>query len=871
MKRMGVTMKKEKSVRKAEMKAAIIRQLKSLIFPVILCAIILGGVFIVINYDNAEEEEEIIRINAYEGSMEPIVVENDQLKMTMDPGTTQFSVELKETGKIWYSNPQNAETDTIALPAEKGNLQSTLVMTYSVDTGLKTTYNNYEYSIKNGIYEIEAGQDYIRVNYSIGNTEKEYIIPPVCTETNFEHWISMMDKTAVNMVKQYYKKYDINKLGKKDDKEQLLQNYPILETEVIYVLRDGTNDSLKTKMQSHFADVGYTLEDYAADKELNMASQSSDKPIFNVSMIYRLDGNKMTVEIPLNELESKEEFPIYTLTPLPYFGAGGMEDDGYLFVPEGGGAIINFNNGKTAQNSYYANMYGWDMCLVRDAVVHNTRTYFNTFGVAQGNDSFLCIMGEGAPYASVQADISGHFNCFNYVNAVYSVTLREKYDVGDIANSDVYVYLDELPDETLTQTYHFIGSGSYVDMAKEYQGYLKETYGDYLTLNEDSEAPVALEIVGAVDKVKQIVGVPVSRPLKLTTYKEAEEMVKELQAEGMNNMSVKLSGWANGGINQKLLKKVNTISDLGSKKDLQSFVNTAKSLGVDVYLDGVTQYEYDSNLLNGFFSYRDAARFISKERAELFQYSAITYSQREGTDSYYLLHNNLALQMADNLYQAAKKYGAGASFRDNGMDLSGDYYKKNTVSRQESLNRQAAQMKGMADDGTNVMINMGNDYAIAYSDMVTNMDLRGSEYTILDEYVPFYQLALHGYVNYTGTPLNLCGNAEEELLFSAEYGAGLYFTMMRETAFALQKTLYTEYYGSDYAAWHDRMIEIYTRYNAELGHTFNQEMKDHKNLSAELSCTTYEDGTKVYVNYGYADASTPEGEKVPARDYLVVR
>ncbi len=864
-------MKKEKSVRKAEMKAAIIRQLKSLIFPVILCAIILGGVFIVINYDNAEEEEEIIRINAYEGSMEPIVVENDQLKMTMDPGTTQFSVELKETGKIWYSNPQNAETDTIALPAEKGNLQSTLVMTYSVDTGLKTTYNNYEYSIKNGIYEIEAGQDYIRVNYSIGNTEKEYIIPPVCTETNFEHWISMMDKTAVNMVKQYYKKYDINKLGKKDDKEQLLQNYPILETEVIYVLRDGTNDSLKTKMQSHFADVGYTLEDYAADKELNMASQSSDKPIFNVSMIYRLDGNKMTVEIPLNELESKEEFPIYTLTPLPYFGAGGMEDDGYLFVPEGGGAIINFNNGKTAQNSYYANMYGWDMCLVRDAVVHNTRTYFNTFGVAQGNDSFLCIMGEGAPYASVQADISGHFNCFNYVNAVYSVTLREKYDVGDIANSDVYVYLDELPDETLTQTYHFIGSGSYVDMAKEYQGYLKETYGDYLTLNEDSEAPVALEIVGAVDKVKQIVGVPVSRPLKLTTYKEAEEMVKELQAEGMNNMSVKLSGWANGGINQKLLKKVNTISDLGSKKDLQSFVNTAKSLGVDVYLDGVTQYEYDSNLLNGFFSYRDAARFISKERAELFQYSAITYSQREGTDSYYLLHNNLALQMADNLYQAAKKYGAGASFRDNGMDLSGDYYKKNTVSRQESLNRQAAQMKGMADDGTNVMINMGNDYAIAYSDMVTNMDLRGSEYTILDEYVPFYQLALHGYVNYTGTPLNLCGNAEEELLFSAEYGAGLYFTMMRETAFALQKTLYTEYYGSDYAAWHDRMIEIYTRYNAELGHTFNQEMKDHKNLSAELSCTTYEDGTKVYVNYGYADASTPEGEKVPARDYLVVR
>ena len=864
-------MKKEKSVKKAKLKAAVIRQLKSLIFPIILCIIILIGVFVVINYDNAEEEEEIIRINAYEGSTSPIIVENDELKMTMDPQTTQFALEVKESGKVWYSNPQGAEADTIALPAEKGNLQSTLVMTYSVDTGLKTTFNNYEYSIKNGIYEIEAGEDYIQVNYSIGNTEKEYLIPPVCTETDFDHWISLMDNNATNMVKQYYKKYDINNLGKKDDKEQLLLNYPILETEVIYVLRDGTNDSLKTKMQGYFEEVGYTLEDYARDKDLNMAAKSSDKPIFNVSMIYRLDGNKMTVEIPLNELKYKEEFPIYTLTPLPYFGAGGVEDEGYILVPEGGGALINFNNGKIAQNSYYANMYGWDMCLARDAVVHNTRTYYNTFGIAQGNDSFLCILGEGAPYTSIQADISGHFNSFNYVNAIYSIALREKYDVGDIANSDVYVYMDELPDETLTQTYCFIDSGSYVDMAKEYQGYMKETYGDYFTLNDDLEAPVAVEIVGAVDKVKQILGVPVSRPLKLTSFSEAEDMIRELKAEGMNNMSIKLSGWCNGGVSQKILTKAKPISELGGEKALQSLVNSAKELGVDVYLDGVTQYEYDSNILNGFFSYRDAARFISKERAELFQYSAITYSAREGTDSYYLLHNNLAIQMADNLADVAQKFGTGVSFRDNGMDLSGDYYKKDTVSRQESLNRQAAQMKGMADAGANIMINMGNDYAAAYSDMITNMDLRGSEYTILDAYVPFYQLALHGYVNYTGAPLNLCGNTEDELLYSAEYGAGLYFTLMRETAFALQKTLYTEYYGSDYAAWHDRMMEIYTRYNAELGHTFHQEMTNHENFSSELSCTTYEDGTKVYVNYGYADALSPDGVEVPARDYKVVR
>ena len=103
------------------------------------------------------------------------------------------------------------------------------------------------------------------------------------------------------------------------------------------------------------------------------------------------------------------------------------------------------------------------------------------------------------------------------------------------------------------------------------------------------------------------------------------------------------------------------------------------------------------------------------------------------------------------------------------------------------------------------MINMGNDYAVAYADMVTNMDLEGTEYSIIDKKIPFYQLAIHGYVNYTGEALNLTQNTQNELLNSAEYGAGLAFTFMKESAFELQNTLYTEYFGADYSAWHDEM------------------------------------------------------------------
>ena len=864
-------MKKEKSIKKAEIRATVIRQIKNLAAPVVITAIILAGVLVIMNFQNAKEPVEVVRLNGYEGTTDPIVMENEKLKFTMDPSTTQFILEVKDTGAVWYSNPPEAANDPIAQTAEKGKLQSTLLMTYSMETGLEVAYDSFNYGVNNGLYEIEEGVDYIRVNYSIGNVEREYVIPPVIKSADLENYMVQLNNDDGSFVRRYYKSYDINNLGKNDDREELLENYPILETEPIYVLRDNAQNAILSKLEKIFESAGYTYEHFIADKELSTKEKNSDKPIFNVSMIYRLDGGDLVVEVPFSSLENKDEFPIYNLTPLPYFGAGGPEDEGYLLVPEGGGALIRFNNGRLSQSRYYANLYGWDMALSREAIVHDTRAYFNAFGIANGENSFICILEEGAPYASILADIGGHSHSYNYVNAMYSVSVREQYDVSTMANSNIFQYLEVLPDETLTQRYRFVDSNSYVDMAKTYQGYLKDKYEGYFTKNDDVSTPVALEILGAVDKVKQILGVPVSRPLRLTSYSEAEEIIKELQSEGMDNMSVKLTGWCNGGVSQKILRKVKTISALGSKKDLQSLSNTAKELGVDLYLEGVTHYEYDSSIWNGFFSFTDAARFITKERAELFIYSHVTYAAREGADSYYLLHADLIQKMADSLVAAADKYGANVAFRDTGMDLSSDYYEKNPVSRQSALYAQAEKLKEIVDSGKSVMINMGNDYAAPYSDMITNMDLPGSGYTILDKEVPFYQLALHGYVNYTGMPLNICGDTQEELLVSAEYGAGLSFTLMQETAFALQKTLYTQYYGSDYAAWHDRMMEIYNRYNTELGHTFNQEMTDHVQISDELSCTTYEDGTKVYVNYSYEDVVTPDGVEVLARDYKVVR
>jgi hypothetical protein len=860
-----------KTVKKPMLSDAAKQRLKGLIFPVVMTLVILGVVLFILNHKSKEVEEPVIRVNKYEGGedAEPIILENSDLKLTMDPKTTMFEVEVKSTGKVWKSVPEDGLNDPIATGDAKGKVNSTLIISYSKDSGLEKEYNNYNYSIENGVYDIEATKDYIKVFYSIGQVEKEFFIPKVTTAAKFDEIIGKLDRDASYFVSQYYKKYDIKKPGKKDDVEALKTSYPIYETEPIYVIRDGVNDGLKTKMEEYFASAGYTMEDYKADQELDQSVATTDKAVFNIAVYYRLDGKDLVVELPYKEMQFSMANPLFSLTPLPMFGAGSTTDEGYLFVPEGGGAKINFNNGKVSQNSYESKVYGRDMALVKDAVVHDPVVNYNAYGIANNGSSFLCILEEGASYASIQADIAGRYNSYNFANAKFSAILREKYNLGDQASTSVYVFTPSLPDETIVERFCFIDSDNYLDMAKEYKEYLKKNFSNEFTLNSDTEAPVVIEVVAAVDKVKQVLGVPTSRPLKLTTFKEAKEMIKTLQSEGMNNMSVKLSGWMNGGVNQKILKKVKLVSACGSGGDLKKLASETKGMGIDLYLDGVTQYEYDSDLFDGFNSFTDSARFISKERAKLYQYSAVTFAQREGADTYYLLHTDLAQKMTENLYKAVKKYGANVSFRETGKDLSGDYYKKKTVTREATKKQQMEQLSKISQD-TKIMINGGNVYAAMYSDMITNMDLRGSEYTIIDEFIPVYEMALHGYKNYVGNPINLANDPTNELLTSAEYGAGLYFTLMKESPFALQKTLYTEYFGASYDSWHDKMISIYTRYNKEMGHVFNQEMTGHVTFEDGLTCTTYADGTKVYVNYNYLD-KTADGKTIPARDYLVVR
>ena len=840
----------------------------------ILAVIIALLVWLVIALVNVGKLSDVF-IKAYEfdtdTAEDTYILENDKLLMEFDVGTTQFSITQKDTGHVWYSNPQDLNSDPIALQKEKNNMMSTLLVKYSTENGVNNIYDSYTYSIKRNFFETEQKGNEITVKYTVSQMEREFKYPLAIYESEMDEYLEQMSSADQNVItRRCYRLVDIDKLKASDNEAELLRKYPDLNEDNLYLIFDPLNGYLKEQCEDIFTKIGYTDEDYMRHRELYKEKNEKVEPAFNITVHYRLEGDSFIVEIPYDDILYKRAYPIVQLSVLPYFGAAGTEDEGFLFVPEGGGSLIDFNNGKTRQNGYYADVYGWDYASDRSAVIKETRVAYPVFGEALGDSSFISIIENGAEYAGITAEISGKLASYNYVRADYKMIHGEQFEVSTRNTSAQYSYEPNLPQgEKIKQVYKFVNSPSYVDMAIAYRNYLfpnqKKT--------DNKTMPIAIEIVGAVDKVQQVAGLPKTMPYKLTSYSDAAQIINTIDSDlGIKNSSIKLSGFFNGGIKQKMLKNFNWINGLGGASGLNKMMKSVADSSATLYLDGTMQFAYKTSSTAGFNRYRDPARFASDEVCKLQEYSPVWYGKLDSVDSYFLLRPSNIARASDVFIKNAEKYGfAGISYRDNGYQLSADYNDNRLVSRAKAREMQQEKMQIAKDDGLGIMINAGNDYALKYADFITNMTLHGNSYAILDRKIPFYQIALHGYKNYAGSAVNLGYEIDQIILESAETGAALYFVFMEEPERILQETNYTEYYAACFDSWKTQLKEIYSRYDSELRPIANSLVSGHEYLDDSVTCTTFDNNYNVYVNFGYVDYTTDSGIVIPARDYKVTK
>lgn len=819
-----------------------------------------------------------------------VTISNGSLSLTVSGSSTQIEVKDEKTGKIYQSNPSAEDIAKYANAdgQHKDVLSSTLNLTYSNSTDTQKEIDNYSQCIRdNKFYKIEKVSDTeVKVSYSVGDFEKTYVCPVAIKESRMKQFLDKIPRTAQKSVLRSYVYYNYEELSKSEDSadKTLLTKgealFPDLKDEPIYYLDEEVTDARLKQLETKFISAGYTAEDRIKDMGSYEVSRNEGKPIFDISVHYILEDDQLVVKVPMEEIQYNEDYPIVKLQVLPYMGTANSEEKGYMLVPEGSGGLIKFNNGKTGQQRYQGDLYGWDYGQSRDTIVDESKVNFAAFAIANETkkDSFLCISEEGSSYASVISDIAGKNNGYNYTTFSYSLVHGENMDVSNKSDTTVRVYEEGLPKETITQRYVFSDSTSYSDLAVEYREYLQKKYPNLKNKTEDTTVPLAVEMIGAVDDTEHILGYPVTRSQSLTSYEQAQTILKSLKEYGINNINAKYTGWFNTGVKQTTAKKVKTVSRLGSTSDLKDLTAYANDTdGMELYLNGTFNYVYKDKWFDGFRYSKNAAKFISREECELFTWDPVTFQANDENRSdhnyanYFLVKPSYAMNAIDNYVDKINSYGSkNIGFEEIGNQLSGDYNPKDRVSREAAMNLQVKKMQTLKQGGNKIMITAGNQYAVPYADYITDMNIASRPVNIIDEQVPFYQMALHGIVNYSGAAINLSEDQEENILKSAETGAGLYFTYIYENTDALQDGKYTKYYACNFDQWKDETTSLYNKFNDALGDTYNQYIVGHEKVADGVYKTTYENGKSVLVNYNYEDYDY-QGTAVKSRNFTVVK
>ena len=810
------------------------------------------------------------------------VLENGYLELRFLPETAEIILYNKTAGTEWRSSPAGAADDSGADAVTMQLMLSQFSLQYADVSGVGQTLFSAGHSVERKAFDYALVDGGLEVNYTVGDLERGYLFPAAAPEERMLFFLDKMTREDRRKVESSYRLYDINNLREGDNKNTLLAQYPDLAHGKVYVLRDSTQEYMKAQIEEFFTEAGYTRDDYAEDASRFTQAGSADKPAFNITLRYALDEKSLIVSVPFDRIAYRPAFPITQLSLLPFMGAGGLNDEGYLLTPDGSGALICFNNGKQNQIAYNNKVYGWDEAMPRDAVVSDNKAPYPVFGIQKNGNALLCIIEEGSAYTGIHADVSGRNCSWNSIYPSFEMIHGATMEISGRSDRAVYLYENGLPpDESIVLRYTVCTEDGYVGMAKEYRSWLLNNY-PALGGGMEAGVPIAVEIVGAVNKTRHKLGIPFDMPLKLTSYRETEGMIRDFAAFGWKNVKVKLNGWFNRSVDHSVPARIKLISELGSGRDFENMVLAAAETEYELYPEADFLYIRDISLFGGFSIYRDAARYVNRKRIEKYPYSIVWFGERTqwGKISYIARPAGM-MAMIDLFSQKAGALGLkNLAFRNMGGKLSGDYNEKRMVSREKAMKMRQEKLAELAGTGKHILLDTGYAYSAPWASIITGMAINDQGFGITDISVPFYQIALHGLVPYTGKAINLAEDYTKHLLKTIECGAGLYFSFMIEETAVLQETKFRQFYANEYNKWVHDADGLYKKFSLDFADLFSQAIIDHEIPAPGVSITVYEDGTRVIVNTGanafyYRDLKSlsPESPELTVKpdDYIVLR
>ena len=793
------------------------------------------------------------------------------LELYFREDTTEFAVKDTATGRVWTSSPTDRALDKVAAGDAMNRLSALLLIDFYSEKGALQTYDSYNQSVALGNFTTEPLADGVSIHYRIGKqkTVTSADVPNIIYADRFEAFLSKLDKTKADDTRSRYKLYSLSSARNETARKKMLQEYPTVEQGDLYVLRNK-EDSLLYMIRDNLAEAGYTAEDLAQDNaDHGIETIITEEAVFGVTLRLRLKNGRFLAEVDGEGFESPQKTPINAIHLLPYFGAANLASRGYMLVPDGSGGLVYLNSFSSLNETLQLPLYGTDEALRQTEAPGTTMPVcLPVYGMKNGDAGFLAIIEQGDGVGTVNCAIPGLQNSYNCVWSSFTLNPRDSF--SSVGNGLVTtLYPNQLYAGDLAVSFSFLGGeeASYGGMARAYRAYLQGTGQLTDTRLTLSSQPFLLETVGLVDKEASFLGlIKYDKKVPLTTFAQTEEIVGKLRQAGVDSIILRLSGWMNGGMSQTSSSKVAPEKALGGRKGLTALLSSMEELGIPVYGSAGLQAINKPGL---FYDKKgNAVRMLGNVYAHRAIFDIASGQASKTSSAPYLLTPSKLPALTQKTQSALEALGfTGAAATDLGATLYSDFNPKNFSTRSDSLSATRQALESLAGKNS-LLVDTGNAYALPHAAVVANMPLEGSGYRRVNEEVPFYQIAVHGYLLYAGTERNHSDDPSTYALRCVEYGAVPYYKWSYAPSSQVKSTYYSDLYALCWEDTFQSAVAGYKRLNEETGLLAAEEIAGHRQIADQVYATLYESGTAVLVNYNRTPVSV-NGITIPAEDWIV--
>lgn len=633
-------------------------------------------------------------------------------------------------------------------------------------------------------------------------------------------------------------------------------------------------DNENTSYQRSMSDPSFVCQ-YTADDETDVLTVDADCEEIGIAVIFTITLTDDHFEIEVAKdgiIEYDPNFVISRMYLLPFFGTTQHgEMDGYIFVPDGSGALIRFDKHTLYGSSYSAKLFGKDGGIdtltdvtdlqakrTDDYLVDTFRATLPVYGIVHGDEQYaaMTVIDGGQQHATMQASLASSITPYNWATTIFDYRqlynqpvsktnkiLRPQADKNDIAPK-LSIYLLSGDD------------ASYNGMALKYRSLLEEEgLLDETAKTYEEQIPLRLEVVAADVKA----GFIFNSVQTFTTAEEAATMQKDLADMDIKNLTMVINGWQKGGSNGHKYGKFTAQSTTGSLNDWAGLRDSVKNAGGKFYLQNkVVAFNEDQ----GRTSYL-AAKTISKELAK--------YERDNPTIMYPDTYIASPKSVETNLQGAVSALkGFDVNLPRFGSELYSHYEQEQAAcfTRTKTRNHFLKIADKVEDTGMNLALNTPNYYMFGNCTDYFDAPMSNSQYLFETDSVPFLQMLLKGHINYYAPYANQGFYTTACTLKSIEYGAYPSFLVMAADNGDLNKTPMVDYFSLNFEDWKGTIDEVYKKVNGALIHVEGAKINEHKALANGVVRVTYDNGAVIYVNYNSA-AVEVDGVKIPEMNYVV--